>query len=137
MLSERAQLGPGQRFDPACWAVTPRTKDIKILGIALSTQRIMRNALEPAMTSRLDLCIEALRLLARSSELEATRLMTAELRIREFVAPAISNPTALRASLEELDDAVNLEAELRPREASFWQGISDFIARRLATLDFD
>jgi len=89
------------------------------------------------MTNRLDLCIEALRLLARSSELEATRLMTAEIRIREFLALATSNPTALRASLEQLDDAVNLEAELRPREASFWQGISDFIAQRLAILDFD
>ena len=89
------------------------------------------------MTSRLDLCIEALRLLARSSEPEETRLITAELRIREFLALAISNPTALRASLEQLDDAVNLEAELRPREASFWQGISDFIAQRLAILDFD
>ena len=89
------------------------------------------------MTSYLDLCIEALRLLARSSELEATRLMKAELRIREFLAPVTSNPTVLRASLEELDDAVNLEAELRPREASFWQGISDFIVQRRATLDFD
>ena len=89
------------------------------------------------MTSRIDLCIEALRLLARSSELEATRLITAELRIREFVAPATSNPAALRASLEQLDDAVNLEAELRPREASFWQEISDFISQRRATLDFD
>jgi len=89
------------------------------------------------MTNRLDLCIEALRLLARSSELEATRLTTAELRIREYVAPATSNPDALRASLEQLDDAINLEAELRPREASFWQGISDFIAQRLAILDFD
>jgi hypothetical protein len=91
----------------------------------------------PAMIRRLDLCIEALRLLARSSEPEATRLMTAELRIREFLAPATSNPTALRASLEELDEAVNLEAELRTREASFWQGISDLITQRLATLDFD
>jgi len=89
------------------------------------------------MTNRLDLCIEALRLLARSSELEATRLMTAEIRIREFLAPVTSKPDALRASLEGLDDAVNLETELRPREASFWQGISDFIAQRLAILDFD
>ena len=89
------------------------------------------------MTSRVDLCIEALRLLARSSDLEATRLMTAELRVREFLEPATSNPAALRASLEQLEDAVNLEAELRPREASFWQGIGDFIAQRLAMLDFD
>ena len=88
------------------------------------------------MTSHLDLCVEALRLLARSSQLEATRLMTAEIRIREFLAPATSNPDALRASLEQLDDAVNLEAELRPREALFWLGISDFIAQRLAILDF-
>jgi hypothetical protein len=63
--------------------------------------------------------------------------MTAELRIREFLAPAASNSAALRASLEQLNDAVVLEAELRPREASFWQGISDFIAQRLAMLNFD
>jgi hypothetical protein len=89
------------------------------------------------MTNRLDLCIEPLRLLARSSELEATKLMTAELRIREFLAPATSNPPALRALLEEFDNAVILEAELRPREASFWQGVRDYIAQRLAMLDFD
>jgi hypothetical protein len=89
------------------------------------------------MSSRLDTCIAALRLLARSSELEASRLMTAELRIKEFLAPAATNPAALRASLEQLNDAVALEAELRPREASFWQGISDFIAQRLAMLTFD
>jgi len=67
--------------------------------------------------------MEALRSLARSSELEANRLPTAELRIRDF--------------LEELDNAVSREAELRPREASFWQAISDFIAQRLAMLNFD
>ena len=39
-------------------------------------------------------------------------------------------------ALEELDNAVNREAELRPREASFWQAISDFIAQRLAMLNF-
>ncbi|SRR5712691_1680898 len=69
--------------------------------------------------------------------LEATRLMTAELRIREFLAPAASSPVALRASLEELCNAANREAELRPREASFWQGIMDFIDQRLAMLDVD
>jgi hypothetical protein len=40
-------------------------------------------------------------------------------------------------ALEELDNAVSREAELRPREASFWQAISDFIAQRLAMLNFD
>jgi len=89
------------------------------------------------MTVQLDTCLEALRFLARSSELEATRLMTAELRIKEFLAPVASSPTALRASLEELDNAVVREAELSPREASFWQAISDFIAQRLAILNFD
>ena len=89
------------------------------------------------MSTHLDTCMEALRALARSSELEATRLMTAELRIKEFLAPAASNPAALRAALEELDNAVSREAERRPREASFWQGISDFIAQRLAMLNFD
>jgi hypothetical protein len=84
------------------------------------------------MSTRLDTCMEALRFLARSSELEATRL-----RIKEFLAPAASNPAALRACLEQLDNTVSREAELRPREASFWQGVSDFIAQRLAMLNFD
>ena len=85
------------------------------------------------MSTRLDTCIEALRALARSSELEANRLPTAELRIRDFLTPV----AAQRAALEELDNAVSREAELRPREASFWQAISDFIAQRLAMLNFD
>jgi hypothetical protein len=85
------------------------------------------------MTNRLDKCLEALRLLAQSSELEATRLMTAELRIREFVRPVGADRTARRAALEDLENAVNREAELRLREASFWKAIGDFIAQRLAT----
>jgi hypothetical protein len=87
--------------------------------------------------TRLDTCLEALRLLARSSELEVSRLITAEQRIREFLEPVASNVNALRASLEELDDAAYREAELRPREASFWQAIGDYIAQRLATVDYE
>ena len=94
-------------------------------------------SLSLVMSTHPDTCMEALRFLARSSELEATRLITAELRIKEFLAPASSNPAALRASLEQLDNGVIREAQLRPREASFWQGISDFIAQRLAMLNFD
>ena len=90
------------------------------------------------MNSRLDTCVEALRFLARSSELEATRLMTAELRIGEFLAPVKSRPAALRASLNELDNAVIEEAQFIPQNAaSFWQGIRDFIAPQLAMLDGD
>ena len=90
----------------------------------------------PVMNSRLDTCLEALRFLARSSELEATRLMTAELRIREFLAPVASTPAA--PSLQELDNAVIQEALFSPQDAaSFWQGIRDFIAPRLAMLDDD
>jgi len=81
--------------------------------------------------------MEALRFLTRSSELQANRLLTAELRIRDFLTPVETNRAAKRAALEELDNAVRREAELRPRESSFWQEISDFIARRLATLNFD
>jgi hypothetical protein len=77
------------------------------------------------MTSGLDTCIEALRFLARSSELEATRLITAELRIHEFLAPVALMPTALRASLEELDNAVNQEAAFGLDAASFWEGVRD------------
>lgn len=94
-------------------------------------------SLSLVMRTRLDTCMGALRFLARSSELEATRLITAELGIKEFLAPAASNPAALRAPLEQLDNAVIREAELRPREASFWQAISDFIPQRLAMLNFD
>jgi multidrug efflux pump subunit AcrA (membrane-fusion protein) len=89
------------------------------------------------MSTRLDTCVEALRVLARSSELQANRLLTAELRIRDFLTPIGTNRAAQRAALEELDNAVSREAELRPREASFWQEIGDFVARRLATLNFD
>jgi len=89
------------------------------------------------VSTRLDTCMEALRSLARSSELEANRLPTAELRIRDFLPPVGTNRAMQRAALEELDNAVSREAELRPREASFWQAISDFIAQRLAMLNFD
>ena len=89
------------------------------------------------MTSGLDTCIEALRFLARSSELEATRLITAELRIHEFLAPVALMPTALRASLEELDNAVNQEPKVGLGDVSFWQGIRDFVAQQLAMLDDD
>lgn len=87
------------------------------------------------MTSGLDTCIEALRFLSRSSELEATRLITAELRIHEFLAPVALRPAALRASLEELDNAVNQEAAFGLDAASFWEGVRDFISQQLATLD--
>ena len=80
--------------------------------------------------------MEALRSLARSSEVEENRLPTAELRIRDILTPEGTNRVAQRAALEELDNAVSREAELRPREASFWQAISDFIAQRLAMLNF-
>ena len=98
-----------------------------------------RRLSSPVMNSRLDTCLEAVRFLARStSELEATRLMTAELRIREFLAPVKSRPAALRASLKELDNAVIQETLFGPQDAaSFWQGIRDFIAPRLAMLDDD
>src|SRR5262245_36815857 len=82
-------------------------------------------ALSMVMSIRLDTCMEALRSLARSSELEANRLPTAELRVRDFLTPVGTNRAAQRAALEELDNAVSREAELRPREASFWQAISD------------
>src|SRR5215472_5786629 len=58
------------------------------------------------MSTRLDTCMEALRSLARSSELEANRLPTAELRIRDFLTPVGTNRGAQRAALEELDNAV-------------------------------
>src|SRR5262249_12724562 len=93
--------------------------------------------LSMVMSIRLDTCMEALRSLARSSELEANRLPTAELRIRDFLMPVGTNRAAQRAALEELDKAVSREAELKPREGSFWQAISDFIAQRLAMLNFD
>jgi hypothetical protein len=70
------------------------------------------------MSSRIDTCLEALRFLARSSELEATRLMKAELRIREFLAPVEARPAALRASLKELDNAVIHETLFGPQDAA-------------------
>ena len=74
------------------------------------------------MTSGLDTCIKALRFLARSSELEATRLITAELRIHEFLAPVALRPAALRASLEELDNAVIKKPRLELTPLHFGKG---------------
>src|SRR5262249_11697113 len=104
-------------------------RELRSLGVKFSS----RDAEYMAASSR----EEALRSLARSSELEANRLPTAELRIRDFLTPVGTNRAARRAALEELDNAVSREAELRPREASFRQAISDFIAQRLAMLNFD
>jgi len=86
------------------------------------------------VTNRLDKSLEALRLLAQSSELEATRLMTAEIRIREFLRPVGADRAARRAALDDLKIAVKREAELKPREAPFWKAIGNFIAQRLAML---
>ena len=90
--------------------------------------RMSRKCNNALVMSRLDRYLEALRFLARSSEPEANRLLVAELRIREFLAPVKSSPAALRTSLDALDDAVIREAELKPQDASFWQGVRHFIA---------
>jgi hypothetical protein len=84
------------------------------------------------MSNRFDICLEALRQLARTPEAEATRLVTAEQRIRELSLPEALPPHAQRASLEELAKAVIREGDARPQEASFWQAVSDCIAQRLA-----
>jgi hypothetical protein len=84
----------------------------------------------------LDKCFDALRFLARSSE--ATRLMAAELRINELLEQVKLRPAAQRAILAALNRAVKREAESEPQgAASFWQGISEYIASRLATLEDD
>ena len=86
----------------------------------------------------LDTCFDALRFLSRSSELEATRLMTAELRINELLEQVKLKPAAQRALLAALNRAVKQEAEIgTPGAASFWQAISEYIASRLATLGDD
>jgi hypothetical protein len=86
----------------------------------------------------LDTCFDALRFLARSSELEATRLMTAELRINELLEQVTLQPVAQRAVLAALNSAVKRLALIEPQgAASFWQAISEYIASRLATLGDD
>ena len=83
-------------------------------------------------------CFEALRFLARSTELEATRLMTAELRINELLEQVKLKPAAQRALLAALNWAVKREAETGPQDAaSYWQAISEYIASRQATLGDD
>ena len=83
-------------------------------------------------------CFEALRFLARSSELEATRLMTAELRINELLEQVKLRPAAQRALLAALNREVKRETEIGPEgAASFWQAISEYIASRQATLGDD
>ena len=67
-------------------------------------------------------CFEALRFLFRSTELEATRLMTAELRINELLEQVKLKPAAQRALLAALNRAVKREAGIGPQgAASFWQ----------------
>ena len=65
------------------------------------------------MISRLDIYLEPLRHLARSTQPEAHRLVIAEKQVNEFLA---TRSAALRASLEELDDAVKREAGGWPPE---------------------
>ena len=86
----------------------------------------------------LDTCFDALRFLSRSSELEATMLMTAELRINELLEQVKLKPAAQRALLAALNRAVKREAEIGPPGAtSFWQAISEYIASRQATIGDD
>ena len=85
------------------------------------------------MSNRLDSYLEALRVLARSPAPGA--LIVAERRIREFSLPEALPPNAQRASLEELAKAVVREADARPGEASFWQGVSDCTAQQLAVTE--
>ena len=86
----------------------------------------------------LDTCFDALRFLARSSEPEETRLMTAVLRINELLKQVKSRPAAQRALLAALNRAVNREAEIGPQDAaSFWQAISQYIASRSAAVGND
>jgi hypothetical protein len=83
-------------------------------------------------------CFDALRFLARSPELEATRLMTAELRINELLEQVKLRPAAQRALLAALNREVKREAEIGLQDAaSFWQAISEYIASRQATLGDD
>jgi len=86
----------------------------------------------------LDTCFDALRFLARSSELRETRLTTAELRINELLEQVKLKPAAQRALLAALNRVVKREAESGPQgAASFWQAISEYISSRQATLGDD
>jgi hypothetical protein len=86
----------------------------------------------------LDTCFDALRFLARSAELEETRLITAEIRINELLGQVKLKPAAQRALLAALNRAVKRETEIGPQgAASFWQAINEYIASRQATLGDD
>jgi hypothetical protein len=64
--------------------------------------------------------------------------MTAELRIREYLAAVGPNPAAQQASLNELANAIDREAPFKPEgRVSFWQGVMDFIDQRLVQLEDD
>jgi len=83
-------------------------------------------------------CFDALRFLAQSSELEATRLTTAELRINELLEQVKLRPAAQLALLAALNREVKRETEIGPEgAASFWQAVSEYIASRQATLGDD
>src|SRR6516162_9845551 len=73
------------------------------------------------MSTRLDTCMEALRSLARSSELEANRLPTAELRIRDFLTSVGTNRAAavqLAAEVQHSRAAVVEHSRGRPAPAA-------------------
>jgi hypothetical protein len=83
-------------------------------------------------------CFDALRFLALSPELEATRLTTAELRINELLEQVKLKTSAQLALLAALNSAVKREMEIGPQgAASFWQAVSEYIASRQATLGDD
>ena len=79
----------------------------------------------------LEKCIEALRVLASSPLTEVNRLPVAEMRINDYVRPEIA---ALRSSLERLLDACKFEAEARPTEDAFWNGVRDYLISLISKL---
>ena len=80
---------------------------------------------------RLRTCIDALRFLAKQPD-TGNRLLVAELRVEEYLRP--DDAAAVRSSLESLDQAVRIEAERRPSQRSFWDGVLDLIASRISKL---
>jgi hypothetical protein len=102
----------------------------------VGTKGQLPNREASCVMGNLDTYLDALRFLAQSSEPEATKLITAELRIREFLSAVAPTPAAQRAALEELDAVIG-EVEITQYAVSFWQGIRDYIAGRLAMLGDD
>ena len=84
--------------------------------------------------NRLQICIEALRVLAKQPETQVNRVRVVEMRINEYLG---TDPAKWRSLIEPLRYAINTDAEMRPSESSFWTIAQAYIDVCLSRLPDD